>query len=183
MLQGRFTHTEPSLGGTVPFERPMIASLSVPSLTKVQSEFLTVLPRITRHARCYFRHVRCQHKKADFVSEVVSICWKWWLRLVQLGRNPGRFVSALATYAAKAVHCGRRVCGQLKAKDAMSERAQQRHGFSVGKLLDQSTLSATIRSLRPLPTTHVHRCLTRLVSCRFPVLAPQPQPALPPDHR
>lgn len=47
----------------------------------------------------------------------------------------------LATFAAKAVRSGRRVCGQLPAKDAMSERAQQRHGFCVGKLPDVSTLS------------------------------------------
>jgi len=117
------------------------ASLSAPSLDQVQSDFVAAMPRIARHARCYFRHVRCQHKKADFVSEVVSICWKWWRRLVELGKNPARFASALATYAAKAVRTGRRVCCQLKPNDVLSERAQQRHGFSVSKLPDHSTLS------------------------------------------
>lgn len=47
----------------------------------------------------------------------------------------------LATFAAKAVRSGRRVCGQLKAKDVLSERAQERHGFCVGKLPDCSTLN------------------------------------------
>jgi hypothetical protein len=40
-----------------------------------------------------------------------------------------------------AVRTGRRVCGQERAKDALSPRAQQRHHFAVGKLPDFSTLS------------------------------------------
>ena len=51
------------------------------------------------------------------------------------------FPTALATYAARAVRSGRRVTGQLKAKDAMNPHAQQRRGFCVGKLPDFSTLS------------------------------------------
>src|SRR5581483_1936871 len=35
---------------------------------------------------------------------------------------------------ARAVRTGRRVCGQLPAKDATSERAQHRHGFTVEPL-------------------------------------------------
>jgi hypothetical protein len=118
----------------------MVAS-AVSSLDTIQSDFLNALPRIVRHARVYFRHLHCRHKKADFVSEVVAICWRWWLRLVERGRNPRTFVSTLATFAAKAVRCGRRLCGQLKAKDVLSERAQQRQNFSVSKLPDFSTES------------------------------------------
>jgi len=110
------------------------------SLNDVQFAFLSATPRITRHARCYFRHLRCGHKKADCVSEVVSLCWKWWLRLIERGKDPSKFVSVLATFAARAVRSGRRLCGQEKAKDALSSAAQQRHGFSVGKLPDFSTL-------------------------------------------
>ena len=54
---------------------------------------------------------------------------------------PVCFPSVLAGYAAKAVHSGRRITGQLKPKDVMSERAQQKHGFVVGKLPDFSTLN------------------------------------------
>lgn len=108
---------------------------------ELPARFQTVLPRITRHARCYFRHVRCLHRKADCVSEIVSICWKWWLRLVERGKDPSKFVSVLATFAVRAVRNGRRLCGRLRAKDAMSEVAQQRHGFVVGKLPDFSTES------------------------------------------
>jgi hypothetical protein len=72
---------------------------------------------------------------------VVSLCWKWWLRLVQRGKNPATFVSTLASYAARAVRSGRRLCGQERAKDALSPAAQQRHRFTVGKLPDFSTES------------------------------------------
>jgi len=123
---------------------PMVASaLATPtsSLDQVQSAFLSALPRIVRHARCYFRHVRCPHRKADCVSEVVSICWKWWRSLVERGKDPSRFVSVLATFAARAVRSGRRLCGQEWAKDAFSEPCQRRYGFAVGKLPDFSTLN------------------------------------------
>ena len=47
----------------------------------------------------------------------------------------------LASYAARAVRCGRRVCGQEKGKDVMSSLAQQRHGFGV-EALPASLLSS-----------------------------------------
>ncbi|OAI48215.1 hypothetical protein AYO44_07585 [Planctomycetaceae bacterium SCGC AG-212-F19] len=142
----------------------MVAS-AASSLFHVQSDFLTALPRITRHARCYFRHVPCRHRKADFVSEVLALSWKWWLRLIERGKNPRAFVSVLASFAAKAVRSGRRVCGQLPAKDAMSERAQQRHAFSVSKLPDFATESTnplqealTDNTQSPVPDQVQFRC-------------------------
>ena len=102
--------------------------------SRLQARFLSILPRIKTHARIYFRGVKCYSKKSDFVAEVVALCWKWWLRLVERNKNPNGFVSTLATYAARAVRSGRRVTGQLKAKDVLSERAQQLHDFTVTAL-------------------------------------------------
>src|SRR5262249_31834442 len=48
--------------------------------------------------------------------------------------DPLTFPSTLATYAARHVRCGRRLCGQEKGKDALSSLAQQRHGFDVESL-------------------------------------------------
>jgi hypothetical protein len=45
-----------------------------------------------------------------------------------------QFVSVLADFAVRAVRAGRRLCGQLKPKDVLSERAQRRHGFRVQSL-------------------------------------------------
>ncbi|MBL8794857.1 MAG: hypothetical protein JNM56_13190 [Planctomycetia bacterium] len=108
---------------------------------RLHSEFLSILPRIKTHARIYFRHVRCRHRKADCVSETVALAWKWFIRLAERGKDACTFPSALASLAAKAVRSGRRVCGQLKSKDAMNELTQQKRSFVVGKLPDHATLS------------------------------------------
>jgi hypothetical protein len=141
------------------------ARLTVSSLDQVLADFSAAQPRITRHARVFFRYVRCRHKKADCISEVVALCWKWWLSLVGVGKNPKAFVSVLASYAARAVKSGRRLCGQLKSKDVLSELAQQRHGFYVGKLPDYSTESCnplaealTDNTRSDIPTQVHFRC-------------------------
>jgi hypothetical protein len=105
-----------------------------------QSGFLRLLPRIELHARVYFRHLKCPHRKAEAIAEVVALSWKWFLRLAEKGKDAGQFPTALASFAARAVKSGRRLCGQERAREAMSSQAQQRHHFMVGKLPDFSTL-------------------------------------------
>lgn len=104
------------------------------------AKFQAILPRIETHARIYFRAVKCPHKKADCVAEALALAWKWFIRLADKGKDATRFPSVLATFAARAVKCGRCVCGQEKAKDVMSSVCQRRRGFAVGKLPDFSTL-------------------------------------------
>jgi len=137
----------------------------VSSIANVQAAFLTALPRIVRHARCYFRHIRCPHRKADCISEVVSICWKWWRSLVERGKDPSRFVSVLATFAARAVRSGRRLCGQEWAKDVFNEQCQRRHGFAVGKLPDFSTLN--VNPLAEALTDNTQSAVLDQVQFRF----------------
>jgi hypothetical protein len=110
-------------------------------LRALQLAFLSILPRIERHGRVYFRHVRCPDRKADAISEMVALSWHWFLRLAHQGKDATRFPSTLATFAARAVHSGRRLCGAERAKDALSPAAQRRHGFAVGRLPDVSTLN------------------------------------------
>ena len=87
--------------------------LIAPAIAALQQQFLCeVLPRVTRQAQVYFRHLRCRHRLADAVAEVVAICWKWFLRLIEQGKDLSGFVSTLAVYAAKHVRCGRRLFGQ-----------------------------------------------------------------------
>lgn len=108
----------------------------------LHATFATILPRIETHARVYFRGVRCPHQKADRVADTVALAWQWFLRLDARGKDATEFPSALASLAARAVRCGRRVCGQLKSKDAMNELTQARQGFTVGTLPTRSTLEA-----------------------------------------
>jgi len=103
--------------------------------------FLAMLPRIERHACVYFRNVKDPGHKADCVQETIALSWRWLLRLHERGKDATQFVSTLATFVARAVRSGRRLCGQEKAKDVLSPAAQRRHGFMVSKLPDFSTLN------------------------------------------
>lgn len=100
----------------------------------LQRRFLALLPRIERHARIYFRHVTCPVQKADCLAETVALCWKWFLRLAERGKDARPFVTVLAAFATRAVRSGRRLCGQMKAQDVLNPIAQQRHGFRVESL-------------------------------------------------
>jgi hypothetical protein len=112
-----------------------------PGLEALQAHFLAILPRIERHARCYFRD-RGADRREDAVAETVALAWRWFVRLAERGKDARRFPSVLAMFAARAVRGGRRVCGMEAGKDVLSGLAQQRHGFRVEKLPDLSTLSA-----------------------------------------
>ena len=98
------------------------------------AHFLSVLPRVETHARIRFRHLRCPGRRDDAVAEVVAVCWRWYLRLLERGKDVGEFASSFADYAVRHVRSGRRLCGQEKAKDVFSPLAQARHGFEVEAL-------------------------------------------------
>src|SRR5262249_55481267 len=84
--------------------------------------------------------IRCRDRKEELLAELRGLAWKWFARLVRRGKNVLGFVSALATFAARAVNSGRRVCGHERKKEALSPVAQRLQGFAVGKLPDFSTL-------------------------------------------
>jgi len=109
----------------------------------VHVAFLTILPRIELHGQVVFRTVRCPHRKEELIAEMTALTWLWFIRLVQQGKDPTRFASALAGYAATAVRAGRRLCGIERAKDVLSSRAQHRQGFNVLSLPQASTLACT----------------------------------------
>jgi hypothetical protein len=112
--------------------------------THLQSRFLVLLPRLERHGRICFRSLKCPHRKAEALAEVVALAWKWFVQLTRRGQDAAAFGSALATYAARAVLSGRRLCGQEKSKDVLSPLAQRRRGFTVGPLPSTSSLNGTV---------------------------------------
>jgi hypothetical protein len=122
----------------------------LPSLNQLHARFLTIVPRIELHAHISFRDVTCAALKDDWSAETVALCWKWFQRLAEQGKDATEFVSALAGYATRAVRSGRRLCGQLRANDVLSELAQRQHGFTVQPLPSSTTPSWEARS----GTTH-----------------------------
>jgi hypothetical protein len=103
-------------------------------LPRLRARFLAALARIERHARLAFRHVKCPVQQEEARAEAVALAWLWFVRLARRDIDAGAFVSALARYAARAVRSGRRLCGQEKAQDVLSPRAQRRCGFRVAAL-------------------------------------------------
>jgi hypothetical protein len=113
-----------------------------PSLSDLQAGFLAILPRVRRHAAVYFRDLSCPGKRADAIAETVAIAWRSFVELARQGRDASRFASALATYAARNVRCGRWLCGAERPRDALSARAQRLHSFTLSPLPEFDTVSA-----------------------------------------
>jgi hypothetical protein len=109
-------------------------TLVPPALEQLREQFLALLPRIELHARITFRGVKCPDRRADAVAETVALAWKWHVRLAERGKDVSRFPAAFAALAARAVRCGRRLCGHERAREVLSPVAQRRHGFRVEHL-------------------------------------------------
>jgi hypothetical protein len=105
----------------------------------LHAAFLSILPRIELHGRVCFRGLKCPHRREDAIAEMVALAWKWFVGLVEQGKDPLAFPATLATFAARQVKCGRRLCGQEKGKDVLSPVAQQRHSFTVERLPSSTT--------------------------------------------
>ncbi len=127
---------DPNKSHRTPQARPEVRLGASP----LQDAFVAhVRPQVERHARVEFRKHR---DREELAADCVALAWKWFVRMAERGKDATRFPTAVATYVARAVRAGRRVTGQLPARDAMSEVAQKRHGFYVGKLPDFTTLEA-----------------------------------------
>ena len=109
-----------------------------------QQAFLNILPRLRLHGKVYFRDLGNSERRDEAISEMVALAWCWFVRLSQQGKDASQFASALASYAAKAVRSGRRLCGQEKARDVLSPLAQQRRGFRVCTLPEGSALTDAV---------------------------------------
>jgi hypothetical protein len=112
-----------------------------PNLTALHAHFLAILPRIETHAQICFRHLRCPGKKDDAIADTIAIAWKWFLRINEQGKDVSEFVGTLADYAVRHVRAGRKLCGQDKAKDVLSPRAQQMKSFTVEPLASSTRKS------------------------------------------
>jgi hypothetical protein len=93
------------------------------------------------HGRFFFRRIRRADRREEVLQEMIALSWKWFARLAERGKDATRFPRALASYAARAVKSGRKVCGQEPDRDALSPLAQMRRCFVVGTLPEFSTLS------------------------------------------
>jgi hypothetical protein len=113
-------------------------------LAHLQDAFAAiVMPAVERHARIYFRGIKCPDRKAELIAEAVGLAWKWFRRMAHRGKDGTCFPTAIATFAARAVNSGCRVAGQERSRDVLSRLAKRRRGFAVERLPDFSTLAGT----------------------------------------
>jgi hypothetical protein len=92
-------------------------------------DFLPLRARVERHAKFVCRHLPAADRD-DFVSESVASAFQSFLRLKIRGKTPADFPSQMAYWATLVVMDGRHLSGT----DALSQRAQRRHGFRVESL-------------------------------------------------
>src|SRR3954452_23687372 len=127
--------------GTVLLRRAFPMDPSNPFTSFANDLFLSLLPKLELHGSIFFGHVKCTHKRQDAIAEMIAVAWKWFIRLVERGKDPSNFPTTFVTFAARAVYSGRRLCGQEKTKDVLSSLGQQRHGFAVQPLPAFSSLN------------------------------------------
>jgi hypothetical protein len=119
---------------------PSVSRSSSLSMAELHRRFIALLPQIRSHAAKVFAHLKCRFEKDDAIAEVISLAWKWFVQLARRGKDVADFAAAFARFTARAVRCGRRLCGAQKPKDVLSPWAQRLRNFSVCPLPDQSVL-------------------------------------------
>ena len=121
-----------------------MTSLAHPNSPSIlHAAFLSILPRIETHARFSFRFWRCAQRRDDAIAEVVALCWAWFVRLVERGRDPVPLAGSLARFAVKQVRSGRKLCGKARAHDVFTAATQRDQGFAVVPLPQYSSLTGT----------------------------------------
>jgi DNA-directed RNA polymerase specialized sigma24 family protein len=121
-----------------------VSSRPTSTTAALHKQFLPLMTRVQRHAEVVFRSIRRPHQKEELTAEAVALAWRWFLRLVERGKNVSAFPSALATFACRAARSGRRVCGKESCRDVLSPLAQRRKGFTVSSLPTRSTLGGSV---------------------------------------
>jgi len=95
--------------------------------------FLKMVPKIVRHAKFSFRHLRSEARQ-DFIQEVVANAFVAFEALVRRGKMSLAYPTVLARYAAAQIKDGRRVGASLNVHDVLSGYAQKHKGFKVERL-------------------------------------------------
>jgi hypothetical protein len=101
-----------------------------------RNQFLVHLPRFQAHADYAHRHIHCPETRSDLTAETIALAWMHFLRLVERGKDPSRFITTLALRCSQAVRAGRRLAGSERISDVLSPITRARHGYSLEKLDD-----------------------------------------------
>lgn len=87
--------------------------------TQLQHQFLSILPQIERVARFAFRSFP-RRDRDEAIAEVVAHAWASFARLIQRGKNPLLFPTALARFSARSLKAGKLVGRRCNRRDLVS---------------------------------------------------------------
>ena len=123
-------------------------------LAAIHARFEAIRPQIEKHGTIYFRHVKCPHRLADLIAEMLALAWKWFVGLVLRGKDPRLFLATFNRRLTQHIKAGRRVTGNEKPDDVLSSRAQQLHSFSVQSLPQYETGEGDNEAIDALRDNH-----------------------------
>jgi hypothetical protein len=98
-----------------------------------QSDFLTLLPSIRRHAKLRFRYLSPELQE-ELIQETIARALLDFVRLLETGKGNRIYAGPLARYALFQVCGGRRVGGRLNIRDVSSGYCQHRKDVSLTSL-------------------------------------------------
>lgn len=124
-----------------------------------ETQFLSILPNLVRHARFVFRS-RPQSERDELLADVIAYGWFSYLGLVNRGQDPTAFPAAFARFVVLAVKSGKRLGGGLSRREiytagAFSSSAPQRRSLEALSPRDElpwNELLAEKRAFSPAET-------------------------------
>jgi hypothetical protein len=97
------------------------------------AKFLTMLPRIRRHAAYHLRRLPTE-KRAEAIQEVVANTFVSYVHLIERGKADLAYAGPLARYGAYQYFGGRRVGNPMNGHDVSSHYCQRSKGIMVEQL-------------------------------------------------
>ena len=108
-----------------------------PSPQTLHHQFVDrILPAVQLHASMQFRYLNGQDRD-DAVQETQAVAWQLFIQAIESNKDPAGFPTYIAAFAVKRVRSGRLLAGN-NSRDVLAPVTQQRHGFDVHSLDDES---------------------------------------------
>ena len=115
-----------------------IKTALTPSAETLHNQFVDhILPEVTLHAAIQCRRYLKGQDLDDAIQEATAIAWQLSVQAVARGKDPTNFANGIAKFAVRRVKSGR-CFAKTSGRDVLSRAAQQRHGFEVHSLDDES---------------------------------------------
>ena len=111
-----------------------------------QSNFMTILPAVEKHASVRFHRLPAEAREEATAEAVAAACVSY-ARLARQKKLAQVYPGSIATFAVKGVHAGRHVGGHLGGRDLLNPLTQKKKGIVVGTLSSWDSKRATWKDI------------------------------------